>query len=107
MKFIFSILMFPVFLVAPVIAGMTYFVYYHISNACQVPASSETAGHIYSGFLHLCMASGLSGGGLAVIYCAAMCIMGFIIKSWYRAALAGGIAFGMGYCVWYLNSVAI
>ncbi|MBR2905295.1 MAG: hypothetical protein IKC08_05285 [Lentisphaeria bacterium] len=107
MKFIFSILMLPVFLVGPVIAGMTYFVYYHVSNGSVVPASSETVGHIYSGFLHLCIACGLFGGGLAAIYCTALCIMGFIIKSWYRAALAGGIASGMGYCVWYLNSVAL
>lgn len=106
MKIIFSILMLPVFFVAPAIAGMTFFASCHISGACSTP-SSETLAHIYMGILHLCMAFGLLGGGLAAIYCAAMCIMGFIIKSWYRAALAGGLSFGMGYCVWYLNSIAL
>ncbi|MBR2365223.1 MAG: hypothetical protein IKA79_08470 [Lentisphaeria bacterium] len=106
MKLIFSILMLPVFLIAPLIAGMTFFVRYHVTNGCSVP-SSETLGHVYMGCLHLCMALGLLGGLLTAIYCAVMCIAGFVIKSWFRAALAGGICSGMGYCIWYLNSVAL
>lgn len=106
MKIIFSLLMFPVFFTAPFIGLMTAFVYYHIRNGCSIP-SSETLSHIYMCILHLCTAIGLLGGGLLFLYCAAMCIAGFIIKSWYRAAVAGGMCFGMGYCVWFLNSVVL
>ena len=105
MKIIFSILMLPVFFIAPLIAGMTILVYY--SNAGSARPESETLYHIYMCILHLCMAFGLLGGMLVALYCAAMCIIGFIIKSWYRAGLAGGISFGMGYCVWYLNSITL
>lgn len=105
MKIIFSLLMFPVFLIAPAIAGMTFFVYYHNGNAPVF--SSETFRHIYMCALHLSVGTGLLGGLLLAVYCGAMCVMGFIIKSWYRAALAGGISFGMGYCVWYLNNVIV
>lgn len=105
MKIIFSILMLPVFFVAPLIAGMTFLVHYSVSGGGKM--ESETLYHIYMCIVHLSMALGLIGGLLTFLYCAVMCIIGFIIKSWYRAALAGGFAFGMGYCVWYLNSVAL
>ena len=105
MKLIFTLLMIPVYLAAPAVALMTASVYWYVSGGSR--PDSETFFHILLCALHLCVGLGLIGGIVLSVYCAAMCLAGFVIKSWYRAVLAGGISFGMGYCVWYLNSVTL
>lgn len=105
MKLIYFFLMLPVFILAPLVGLMTLFVYYF--GGSSGGGSSETLYHVTMLALHLCNALILIGGGILLIYSFIMCILGFVIKSWFRAAVAGAIAFGMGYCVWYVNSITL
>ena len=84
MRLLFSLFMFPA------IAAM--FIYLDGGGFRPNVEFHSFWSHFYFAMLHLSMVTGLILSILTCAYTAAMCLIGFIIKTWLGALLAGGIA---------------
>ena len=103
MKFLFSLLLIPLFCVG-FFAGLTGgFVYF--DQHCFRPELTEPMMHLYRSILHLSVGCGLLLNAGCSLYAAAMCVLGFIVKTWLGAILTGGMAFGFFALLLYLLQV--
>lgn len=95
MKLLFSCFMVPVY-IAMAAAGLGGLFIYLDSTGCRpVENTHSVLSNLYFCALHLSMAASLTLSVLALIYCAVMAAIGFIIKTWLGAAIASAGAVGM------------
>lgn len=103
MKFLFTLLLIPLFSVGFFAGLMGGFVYF--DRNCFRPELTEPMMHLYMSLLHLSVGCGLILNILCSLYAAAMCVVGFIIKTWLGAILTGAMAFGFFALLLYLLGV--
>lgn len=107
MKLLFSCFMVPVY-IAMAAAGLGGLFIYLDSIGCRpVENTHSFLSNLYFCLLHLTMAGSLTLSVLALIYCAAMAAVGFIIKTWLGAAIASAGAVGMFILAGFLLNTAI
>ena len=93
MRLLFSLCMLPALLAAALASAAGGFIYLDAGGFRPQFSDVHTFwSHFYFGMLHLSMVTGLVLSILTCGYSAAMCLIGFIIKTWLGAILAGGIA---------------
>lgn len=92
MKLLFSLFMLPAILTTVIAAIAAMFLYLDAGGFRPDVGIHSFWSHFYFAMLHLSMIVGLILSILTSIYAAAMCLIGFIIKTWLGAILAGGIA---------------
>ena len=103
MKLLFSILLIPLFIVGPLALLTGGWVYFD-RNFFR-PDLQESFFHLYMALLHFCTGAGILLSGLSSLYAAIMCIVGFVVKTWFGAILAGGMALGFFVLLLYLLEV--
>lgn len=103
MKLLFSMLLIPLFIVGPLALLTGGWVYFD-RNFFR-PELPETFFHLYMSLLHFSVGVGILLNGLCSLYAVVMCVVGFIIKTWFGAILTGGMACGFFFLLLYLLEV--
>ena len=108
MRLLFSLFMLPAILAAFLASAAAGLIYLYAGGFRPSASEFHTFwSHFYFCILHFSMAAGLVLSILTCGYTSAMCLIGFIIKTWLGAILAGGIALLSFFIMNYLMNTFI